>query len=313
VVVGLLLAAGMVTAGASTRLLEDVLYDDPVIYARTTRYQRLVITRWRDDLRLFIDGNIQFSSADEFRYHEALVHPALGLVPGGARSVLVLGGGDGLATREVLKHRSVRRVQVVDLDPEMTRLFSSAPPLTRLNRGALKDPRVTVRNMDAQKFLERDRGRHDAIIIDLPDPNTPGLGKLYSRSFYRLAARHLTPTGVLVTQATSPFYATDAYWCIVNTLRAATLSGAGGGRLKVLPYRASVPSFGEWGFVLASHAPLSPERVRLEVETRYLTPALIPTLFTFPRDIGPRPTPVNRLDDLVLLRLYERGYRAYNK
>jgi len=305
------LVVGLITAGRTTTLMEDILYDDEIIYARSTPYQRLVITRWRDDLRLFIDGNIQFSSADEFRYHEALVHPAMGLA-GNPRRVLLLGAGDGLAAREVLKHRAVTRVDLVDLDPEMTRIFSRIPQLVQLNRGSLKDRRVHVHNMDAQKYLENATPPYDVIIIDLPDPNNEGLGRLYTRSFYRLAAKSLAPGGVLVTQATSPFYSPAAYWCIVNTISSVTLS-SGGGALHVLPYHAEVPSFGLWGFVLAASRPLAPARVRLEVPTRYLSRELLPTLFVFPKDIGPRRTPVNRLDNLVLIRLYERGYQHYNR
>ncbi len=271
-----LLAAGLATAGRTTSLLEDVLYDDDVLFARTTPYQRLVVTRWHDDLRLFIDGNIQFSSRDEFRYHEALVHVPLSLTEA-PRRVLLLGGGDGLAAREVLKHPGVRRVDLVDLDPEMTRLFSTSPMLVALNRGALSDPRVRVHNLDAQKFLERSAESWDVMIIDLPDPNNEGLAKLYSRSFYRLAAKHLSPGGLFVTQASSPFYATDAFWCVANTIAATTLSSAGG-RLYALPYHADVPSFGEWGFVIGAPRPLIPARARLPrgLETRYLTAALLP-------------------------------------
>jgi spermidine synthase len=305
------LAAGLITAGRTTSLLEDVLYDDEVIFAKTTPFQRLVITRWRGDVRLFIDGNIQFSSADEFRYHEALVHPAMGLVAG-PRRVLLLGAGDGLAAREVLKHRGVERVDLVDLDPEMTRIFSTVPLLVELNRGALRDRRVHVHNLDAQKYLERCRRRYDVIIVDLPDPNNESLGRLYTRSFYRLAAKTLSPGGVMVTQATSSFYAPQSFWCIANTLASVTLS-SGGGRLHTLPYHANVPSFGQWGFVLAGVRPLRPGRIRLDVPTRFLTPALLPALFVFPKDIAHRDTPVNRLDDLVLVRLYERGYKHYNR
>ncbi len=303
--------AGLITAGRTTTWLEDNIYEDEILFARTTPYQRLVLTRWRDDVRLFIDGNIQFSSADEFRYHESLVHPAMGLLDHPAK-VLLLGAGDGMAAREVLKHPSVERVTLVDLDPEMTRLFSTRPALVELNQGALSDPRVRIHNADAQIFLENSAERWDLIVLDLPDPNNEGLGKLYSRSFYRLAAKHLTPRGLLVTQATSPFYATDAFWCIVNTLGAVTLTGDEG-RLHVLPFHVNVPSFGEWGFVMASHAPLDPSRARLEVDTRFLTPELLPTLFVFPKDIGPRPTPINRLDNQALVRLYNRGYRRYNQ
>lgn len=306
-----LLGAGLATAGWTTSFLEDLLYDDAVIYAKTTRYQRLVLTRWRADLRLYIDGNIQFSSVDEHRYHEALVHPAMSasLSP---RHVLVLGGGDGLAARELLKYRSVRRVDLVDLDAEMTRIARTLAPLKALNQNALSDPRVRIYNEDAQKHLERSQARYDVIVIDLPDPNNESLGKLYTRSFYRLVAKHLSPVGVLVTQATSPYFATDAYWCIVNTLAAANLASAGPS-LHVLPYHASVPSFGEWGFVLASLRPLAPERIRVAVPTRYLTTPLARALFIWPKDIGPRQTPVNRLDNQVLVRLYERGYARFNQ
>ncbi len=305
------LTAGLLTAGQTTSWLEDAIYADEILFARTTPYQRLVLTRWRDDVRLFIDGNIQFSSVDEFRYHEALVHPALGMLDQ-PRRVLLLGACDGLAAREALKHPSVERIDLVDLDPEMTRLFASQPLLVSLNQGALTDPRVRVHNADAQRFLEESRERWDAILMDLPDPNNEALGKLYSRSFFRLAAKHLVPRGILATQATSPFYSTDAFWCIVNTLAATSWTGDVG-QLNVLPYHVQVPSFGEWGFVLASLEPLHPARARLEVETRFLTRQLLPTLFVFPKDIGPRPTPVNRLDNQVLVKLYERGYQRYNQ
>jgi spermidine synthase len=307
-----LLAVGLVTAGRTTTLLEDLLYDDPVIYAQTTPYQRIVITRWREDIRLFIDGNIQFSSVDEFRYHEALVHPAMSLA-GAPRRVLLLGAGDGLAAREILKWRSVEGIDLVDLDPKMTRLFSTNPLLVRLNAGSLQDRRVRVYNEDAQKFLERREGApYEVVIIDLPDPNNEGLSRLYTRSFYRLVARHLSPGGLMVTQATSPFYSTDAFWCIVNTIAHATFSSAGG-RFHVLPYHASVPSFGEWGFVLASPLPMRIDRIRIEVPTRFLSQSLVASLFVFPKDIGPRETPINRLDNQELIRLYERGFRRFNR
>jgi len=309
--VALLLVGGLISAGRATTLMEDALYDDEIIYARSTPFQRLVITRWRDDLRLFIDGNIQFSTVDEFRYHEALVHPAMGLVPA-ARNVLLLGAGDGLAAREILKHRPVQRVDLVDLDPEMTRIFSTIPLLVQINGGSLKDPRVHVHNVDAQKYLERNRRRYDVIIIDLPDPNNESLGRLYSASFYRLTAKSLAPDGVMVTQATSPFYARAGFWCIHNTIASVTLSSAGG-RLSVLPYHASVPSFGQWGFVLAATHPMHPRTIRLDVPTRYLSQRLLPTLFIFPKDIGPMQTPINRLDNQVLLRLYEEGFKRYNR
>lgn len=299
------LAALLAGGGGATRLLEDTLYQDEILYAESSRYQRIVLTRWRDDVRLFLDGNLQFSSADEFRYHEALVHPAMGAVAS-PRRVLILGGGDGLAAREVLEHPSVESIALVDLDPAVTRLFREVELLTALNRAALDDPKVRVINDDAYEFLEASGDRYDVVIIDLPDPNNEGLSKLYSRSFYRLVAKHLAPDGVMVTQATSPYYSRAAFWSIVATVGAADLT-PGGPHLLPLPYHAHVPSFGDWGFVLAALRPLRPEAIELRVPTRFLTPELLPTLFVFPGDIGPRPAPVNRLDTPVILRLYERG------
>jgi len=309
VTLGLLL--GLFTGGRATSWLEDLLYQDDILFARTTPYQRLLITRWHDDIRLFIDGNIQFSSADEFRYHEALVHPALYLA-GRPRRVLLLGAGDGLAAREVLKHRTVEHIDLVDLDPLMTRLFSSQPMLVKLNQGSLGNPAVHVHNQDAQKFLENSDASWDAIIMDLPDPNNESLARLYSSTFFRLAARHLGRRGVLVTQATSPFYSTDAFWCIVNTL-AATTVGPERHPLRVLPYHVDVPSFGDWGFVLAAPRPLDAATIKVDVPTRYLNDQVLPTLFVFSRDVARRTTPVNRLDDLALVRLYESGFRRYSQ
>ncbi|MCB9555579.1 MAG: polyamine aminopropyltransferase [Deltaproteobacteria bacterium] len=309
--VAALLLTGLFTAGKTTALLEDSLYDDDVVYAKTTKFQRLVITRWRNDLRLFIDGNIQFSSIDEFRYHEALVHPPLSAL-NAPRDILLLGGGDGLAAREVLKYASVRHIDLVDLDPEMTRLFSTLEPLVALNKGSLRDRRVQVTNADAQAFLERTDRSYDAILIDLPDPNNESLARLYTRSFYRLVSRRLRQHGVLVTQATSPFYATDAFWCIANTL-GATRPARPATKLHVAPYHADVPSFGDWGFVIASFRPIDTDSLKVRVPTRYLNDRLLRALFAFPKDIGPRDTAVNRLDEPALLRLYARGYQRYNK
>lgn len=306
---GLLL--GMLTAGFTTTWIEDNLYEDEILFAKTTPYQRLVLTRWKNDVRLFIDGNLQFSSADEFRYHESLVHPAMSMVPGASR-VLLLGAGDGMAAREVIKYDSVKSIDLVDLDPAMTELFSTQPMLLKLNNGSLRNPKLKVHNLDAQKFLEGSDDRWDVIIMDLPDPNNEALGKLYTKTFFRLAVKHLNPAGVLVTQATSPFFATDAFWCIANTLSAA-MDAANGMTLYVLPYHANIPSFGDWGFVLASLRPIRPAMANLKVNTRFLTTDLLPTLFVFSKDIGPRSTPVNLLNNQILVKLYDKGYSRYNQ
>ncbi len=292
------LGCGMAFANRITIAAENNIYADEVIFSRDTRYQRIVLTKWKDDIRLFLSSHLQFSSRDEYRYHEALVHPGLAAVPG-AQRVLVLGGGDGLAVREILKYPGVRSITLVDLDPEMTRLFSTHPLLTPLNGGSLKSPRVRIVNADAFPWLENETGSFDFVVVDFPDPTNFSLGKLYTTTFYRLLARHLTPHGFAAIQSTSPLFARRSYWCIVETLKQAGLN--------VYPYHAYVPAFGEWGYVLAGPAPYRPPS-RLPAGLRFLTPATVPQLFDFPSDMGPVPAEPNRLNDQVLVRYYDREW-----
>ena len=287
------LGAGFAGAERITRTAETSLYADPVVLTRTSPYQRIVLTAWRDDLRLFLNGHLQFSSRDEYRYHEALVHPGLAALPG-ARRVLVLGGGDGLAVREILRYPGAE-VTLVDLDPEMTRLFSTHRELVRLNAGALASPRVRVVNQDAFRWLDETRESFDFVVVDLPDPSNYGVGKLYTTAFYRLLSHHLNRGGMVVVQSTSPLFARSAFWSIDTTLREAGL--------RTWPYHLYVPSFGEWGFVLAGRGDYTPPR-RLPSGLRYLTPGTVPQLFEFPADMRPVPVKANRLDDQVLVRYY---------
>ncbi len=299
----LALTGGIAASEKASSLFERRLYEDEIIFARQTRYQRIVLTRWKNDTRLFLDGNLQFSSVDEYRYHESLVHPALAL----ARSreeVLVLGGGDGLGLREVLKHPDVKRVTLVDIDPAMTRLGRDYPALASLNRKAFEDARVRVVHDDAYKFLEHEGTLYGVIVADLPDPNNEALAKLYSREFYGLAKRRLARGGVFVTQATSPFFARDAFWCVARTLRAAGWQTA--------PYHAYIPSFGDWGFIVAApDAPRSTPAPRLAaakiaVPLRFLQPDSLPAMASFDKDIAEIPGEVSTLDHPVILRYYEK-------
>lgn len=294
-----LLAAGFAGAGQLTDLAEHHLYADEIVHAETTPYQRIVVTRWRDDLRLFLNGNLQFSSHDEYRYHEALVHPGLSSLPA-ARRVLVLGGGDGLAVREILKYANIEAVTLVDLDAAMTRLFATAPPLVALNRGALRDPRVRVINGDALQWLEESRDYYDFIVVDFPDPNNFALGKLYTAAFYRLLEKRLSAHGRLVVQATSPFYARQSFWCVVTTLEDVGF--------KTAPYHALVPSFGEWGYILAGRDAFTPAPVAAE-KTRFLNAESVADLFRFPADMARVPVEVNRLNNQVLVRYFESEWR----
>src|SRR5207237_6339914 len=285
-----LLAIAFVKADALTSLAEDGMFADDIVYSRTTPYQRIVITRNRAGFQLFLNGNLQFSSADEYRYHEALVHPALALAGDGGRAVrrvLVLGGGDGLALREILKYPSVESVTLVDLDPVMTELSRRFPPLARLNRDSFEDPRVRVVNQDAMIWLETDAPPFDAAIVDFPDPNTFALGKLYTTRFYRLLKARLAPGAAVSVQSTSPLFARNSFWCIVRTLEAAGF--------QVRPYHTAVPSFGVWGFALARREPFDVPQRAPSVKLKFLNNQSLAAMFTLSEDLGPVPVEINRL------------------
>jgi spermidine synthase len=300
-VVIVLLFIGIIKADSLTALAEDQLFADDIIYARNTPYQRIVITRGRAGFQLFLNGNLQFSSADEYRYHEALVHPAMMLAQE-ARRVLVLGGGDGLAVREILKHPKVEHVTLVDLDAEMTKLSTRFPPLATLNNHALADSRVQIVNQDAMIWLEEANQLFDVAILDFPDPNTFALGKLYTTRFYRLLKAHLTPDAAIGIQCTSPLFARSSYWCIIRTLEAAGLN--------VRPYQTSVPSFGIWGFALASTKPFHPP-VKAPANLKFLDDAAMASIFVIPADLSPVDVEINRLDNQALVRYYEAEWRKY--
>jgi spermidine synthase len=293
------LGAGLLAADRVLDLADSSLYADEVIFTRNTRYQRIVVTKWKDDLRLFLNSHLQFSSRDEHRYHEALVHPGLAAIPG-AHHVLVLGGGDGLALREILKYPGVESVTLVDLDPEMTRLFATHPLLRPLNQGSLTAPRVKVVNGDAFPWLDAHPDMFDFIVMDFPDPTNYSLGKLYTTAFYRLMGKHLAEGGLAVVQSTSPLFARQSFWCIAETLRAAGL--------KAWPYHAYVPSFGEWGYVLAGRRPYEPPTT-LPAGLRFLNARTLAPMFDFPEDMGPVAVEPNRLNDQALVRYYEKEWR----
>ena len=276
--VTVVLALGMIGSDRLIGWAERGLFGDEIIHARSSSYQRMVVTRWKDDLRLYLNGNLQFSSRDEHRYHEALVLPAMENHPA-PRRVLILGGGDGLAAREVLRYPGVERLLLVDLDAAMTELFSSAPDLVALNRGSLRDPRVTIVNQDAFQWIERaDEPAFDVVIVDFPDPVNHSLGKLYSVPFYAMLKRVLTPRSQVAIQSASPWFAPHAYWSIDATLKAAGYA--------TVPYHAHVPSFGEWGFIAASLTPGFKPPTSYRVTTRFLDAEVTALMFTFPPDMA---------------------------
>ena len=258
---------------------EQKQYKDKIIYSEQTPYQKIVLTQedGTNRHRLYLDGHIQFAEVDEYRYHEALVHPVLS-VPGSRKEVLVLGGGDGLAVREILKYKDVERITLVDIDPAITRICSTLAPIRRLNQDALQDPRVVIRNEDAFAFLRQSREQFDRVIIDLPDPHNEALSKLYSVEFYTLLTRRLAANGLAVSQSTSPLMTRKTFWAVGETM-----SNAG---FEVLRYQVNVPSFsGDWGFTLAARSGSLPTAFAIpEDETRFLTNEVMGAATVFAKD-----------------------------
>ncbi len=300
------LIAGLFYAGQFTSLMENQLYQDEIIYAKDTDYQRIVVTKRKQRTRFYINGALQFDSYDEYRYHEALVHPALALTQN-PHQVLVLGGGDGLVIRELLHHEAIQQITLVDLDPAITELFTRNPLLSQLNNNSLTHSKVHIKNQDAWKFLEQNPGLFDVVIIDLPDPNNPGLSRLYSRSFYKLLKQSVSQQGIIVTQATSPLYAREAFWSINKTLGQPENSE----RWHTLPYHTYIPSFGEWGFVLAARNKLESDDIHLKREHRYLSNDMLPQLFRFAPDMAEVNVEVNQITSHPLLEYYEAGWAKW--
>ena len=272
----LLMLTGAIFSENISRGIENNLYRDKIVLSQQTKYQKIVITKHLDDIRLFINGNIQFSSFDEYRYHESLVHvPMSASVAKG--NILILGGGDGLAAREVLKYKEVESITLVDLDEEMVLLCKNNKDIRKLNNDALSSDKIELFYQDAFKFLQNSNKLFDVILVDLPDPNDENLNKLYSNLFYRLCKNHLSESGVMAVQSTSPYYAKEAFWCINKTLEEEGF--------KVYPYHAEVPSFGDWGFQLASNKIIDINNLKLEVgDTKFINNELLPRLFSFSED-----------------------------
>ncbi|MCP3764012.1 polyamine aminopropyltransferase [Domibacillus sp. A3M-37] len=302
-----ILIAGALFGEEAAFHFEQKLYKDPVVFSEQTAYQQIILTREQGDTRLYLDGQLQFSSSDEHRYHEILVHPAMAAAARHDR-LLVLGGGDGLAVRELLKYEDLGTVTLVDLDPAMTETARTNHLLTDLNEGALDDPRVDIVNEDAFQFLEKAEGFYDVVIIDLPDPNNESLNKLYTQEFYSLARNHLQPDGAMIVQATSPVFAPKVYWTIDRTVQAAGL--------KTENLHADIPSFGGWGYVMASRNGIKLEELTLLKDTRYLTADVLPALAKFGKDEdavmedGATLQP-NTLIRPNLIEVYEKSWRYY--
>lgn len=291
-------------SGTALHHWDQILYQDRIVHAEQSRYQHIVVTKNREDIRLYLDGNLQFSSIDEYRYHEALVMVPMAVRKQPVRRVLLLGAGDGLAVRELLKYPEIEEIVLVDLDQRMIALAEKNLYLKTINQGSLENKKVNIVISDAFTYLTANVRGFDLIIADLPDPNNNALARLYSEQFYKLVHKNLGPGGIFVTQATSPYFATEAFWSIAKTIEAS-------GFKHNYPYHAQIPSFGEWGFVLASDGNIDLSTPPILPETKFLTEQNFPNLFVFDKDIVASNVAINHLDRPVLLGYYLRGWRYY--
>lgn len=243
---------GLVGAKPIVRYGEQKRYTDKIVYEEQSRYQKIVMTQYKKDYWLYLNSHLQFSTFDEWLYHEPLVHPVMQLATQsekqykteGKIDVLILGGGDGCAAREVLKYDNINSITLVDLDPSMTKLGKENPIIKKVNKNSLNNERVKVYNNDAFTFLADSMVFYDVMIVDFPDPKTIEVNRLYTLEFYQLCYQHLRPQGIFITQAGSPYYAAKAFDCIDKTMQAAGF--------ETLPMHNQVLTMGEWGWVVGN-------------------------------------------------------------
>jgi spermidine synthase len=312
--------------GTWQRHMQNMLYLDRVVYQTQTPYQNLVFTQRQlgggvDPIyNFYINGRLQFSSLDEQIYHEFLVHPAM-QISQKHDNILIIGGGDGLALREVLKWNP-KQITLIDLDPNLVALFKQpeaslpvflATKIKQLNQNSFSDPRVKVINADAFIAIDnllQNKQLFDSIIVDLPDPSHPDLNKMYSVNFYYRLAHLLSMDGAFVIQSTSPFHAKSAFISIAKTVQAAHFSN-------VEQYHQNVPSFGEWGWTIATKSGASAsqrlkEFKKIDVDTHWLTKDLAQASFIFNRNFYDNINEI-KVNYLGTNQLYQYHQKAWER
>lgn len=267
------------------------------LYHSQSKYQNIQVLK-ASDIRMYLDGQLQFSSLDERIYHEAFVHIPMACTKSPSR-ILILGGGDGLALREVLKYSDVAKVDLVDIDTEVLNIAQNVSELVSLNNKAFSDKRVKTYAMDAIEFLKTNKRTYDVIIIDFPDPGDIQLAKLYSLEMFQILKNTLTEEGLIVCQSNSPEDAPTLFWSIGLTIEQAGFYTKG--------YHTIIPSFGDWGFHLASKKPLSTQLNKVPVCAKTL-PQNLNSLFQFRSNISSfqKEAIVNKLENLRLHEIYHK-------
>lgn len=309
-----LLIASIIIAGAS--LSEKIIlhgeqnkYKDKIIYQDQSIYQKIIVTKWKNNYWLYLNENLQFSTFDEPMYHEVLIHPVMHLL-NKPRKILILGGGDGCAARELLKYDTISSITLVDLDEKLTNLFSNKEDLIKINKESLLNPKITVINKDGFTFIENTDDFYDLIVIDLPDPRNIELSRLYSNEFYRMCLYRLTPKGGIITQAASPYYTPKAFKCIDKTISAAGFS--------TVPLHNQILTMGEWGWIIGVKEPLSKNELisklktfdEKSIQTRWLNNESISLITSFGKEylINQKDSiEINKINKPILYHYYNQG------
>lgn len=318
-----LIVFGLVGAKPIVMYGEQQRYKDKIVYDEQSRYQKIVMTQYKEDYWLYLNSHLQFSTFDEWLYHEPLVHPVMQFATQsesqskvnskkeGKLDILILGGGDGCAAREVLKYDNINTITLVDLDPAMTKLGKENLIIKKVNQNSLNNERVKIYNKDAFNFLADSMVFYDVMIVDFPDPKTIEINRLYTLEFYQLCYQHLRPQGIFITQAGSPYYATKAFDCIDKTMQAAGF--------ETLPMHNQVLTMGEWGWIIGNKTLKSEDLKKAmqslqikNVETKWLNHDAMLQITSFGKnwktnDKSNEDLEVNTIHNPVLYRYYEEG------
>ncbi|MEN8137720.1 MAG: polyamine aminopropyltransferase [Bacteroidota bacterium] len=306
VMVSLILFLGYIYTDEIILFGEQHKYKDRIIFETQSKYQKITITQWKNDYWLYINGNEQLSTFDEFLYHEPLVHPIMKMVKE-HKDILILGGGDGFAVKEILKYRDVEKITMVDLDPAMTDLGKNNEIIRRFNKDSMHSDKLKILNEDGFNYLENTSEFYDVIIVDLPDPKSVEINKLYTKEFYQIAKIHLRQNGMIITQAGSPYYSTEAFNCIETTMKE--------GGFNTLPLHNQVMTLGEWGWIMGSKKiPSEKLKKKLrtiqfdDIETRWINNEAMLQITSFGKDMfKSKDLEINTINNPVLYQYYLRG------
>ena len=298
----IILVLVVVNTATLLKVWDHKIYKSPVVTNIQTPYQKIVITKKKNDVRMFLNRVIQFSSLDEHRYHEPLIHIPISCLKSPKR-ILVLGGGENLASREILKHPDIASVDVVDIDSMMFHLARYDKLIKEINGGAAQNKKVNLITDDAFAFLYMNTKPYDLIVADLPDPSNESIARLYSVQFYLLVKRNLKSDGLFVTQAGEIYYSNTVFSCIYRTVNKVFEQA------KV--YHSTIPSFGNWGFIMAANNEINSNFSLIPDNLKFLSKKQAEFSFLFPKDIIIAETKINTLDNPIILSYYLRDWNKW--